>query len=194
MKIITAKELQDIDSSNYIHDSVVFIIEDDRYGVSIGKNNTILAGCVVHAASGYRENTLIGSNNYIGAGVTIQSDAIIGNNNILEGSNFVGHHDCVLSNSVLEAGATISPYSTVGSWATIGTLTPLIKDAKPFSKVFGNPAVSKGITSSKEFKESFSEIEMLEIKQYIKDGSEPISTYIISIIDEFYNQSRKKAL
>jgi len=31
-------------------------------------------------------------------------------------------------------------------------------------------------------------------KQYIKDGSEPISTYIISIIDEFYNQSRKKAL
>lgn len=196
MKIVSANSLQDssITKNNYIHESVVFITEDENFGISIGTNNTIMAGCVIFAGSSYRENTVIGNNNYIGPGTTIQSDALIGSNNNLEGSNFVSHHSCIMNHATIEAGATISPYSTVGSWSVLGTLTPLVKDAKPFSKVFGNPAVSKGINSSKVFKEHFSELEVLEIKQYLKDKIPPVSPYVVSILDEFENQSRKKAL
>jgi acyl-[acyl carrier protein]--UDP-N-acetylglucosamine O-acyltransferase len=182
---------------NYIHDSVVFVVEDDNtdyVGVSIGQNNVIMAGSVIFAGSSFRENTVIGNNNYIGTGTTIAADAFIGNNNTLEGSNFLNHHSCILNHATLEYGATITSYSTVGSWAIIGTLSPLVKDAKPFSKVFGNPAVSKGINASKNFKNHFSEVEALEIKQYIKDSTYPVSPYIVSILDEFENHSRKKAL
>lgn len=196
MKITRADSLANTDfyKNNYIHDSVVFISEDDEIRINIGTNNIILASSVIFSGSGYRDNTIIGNDNYIGPGTTIQADVLIGNNNTLEGSNFLGHHSCLLHNTTIEAGATISPYSTVGSWSVIGTLTPLVKDAKPFSKIFGNPAVSKGVNSSKSFKAHFSETEVLEIKQYINDKSNPVSAYIVSILDEFENQSRKKAL
>jgi acyl-[acyl carrier protein]--UDP-N-acetylglucosamine O-acyltransferase len=199
MKVIKATSIfnPDMHSKNYIHDSVVFVVEDDNanyIGINIGQNNTIMAGSVIFGASSYRENTIIGNDNYIGTGTTIAADAFIGNNNTLEGSNFLNHHSCILNHTTLEYGATITSYSTVGSWAIIGTLSPLVKDAKPFSKVFGNPAVSKGINTSKNFKNHFSEVETLEIKQYIKDSTYPVSPYIVSILDEFENYSRKKAL
>lgn len=194
MKIIKASEL-DFSATNYIHDSVVFVTEDsENLKLTIGQNNIIMAGSVIYSGSSYRENTVIGNNNFIGPGTTVKNDVFIGNNNVLEGLNFLGHHSCVLHNSTIESGATISSYSTVGSWAVIGTLTPLIKDAKPFSKVFGNPAISKGLNSSKEFKEHFSEVEVLEIKQYINDKTQPVSTYVVSLLDEFENHSRKKTL
>lgn len=190
MRIAKAAHLY-FDESNYIHDSVVFIFENE-YSIQLGKNNHIMPGSVIKAGTGYREATIIGDNNYIGPSCVIDSDSLIGNNNKIIGNSLIGVHASVLNNVLIEHSASISNYTTVGSFSSIGTLTPINKDVKPFSKVFGNPPSLRGVNMSKAIKEHFSESEITEIEDFIKRNKELSEAYLISIVDEFYNQSRKK--
>lgn len=181
-----------IDESNYIHDSCIFIETVKDSGIKIGKNNVIGPGCVIWLGTGYRNNTILGSDNYIGAGSTIKPDVILGNNNILDASVFLGLQSCIQDNAKLESFVSISEYSTIGSYSYIGTLTPVIKDVLPFSKVFGNPASLKGINTTKLMSETFSEHQLKEIRSFLSSDIEPEDIMLISIIDNYINQARKK--
>lgn len=194
MKILSKQEAVlrfSIDSSNYIHDSVIFIVEDEKYGLSIGKYNVICPGTVIYAGTGYRENTIIGNNNFIGPGCIIHNDALIGNYNVIDSSVSIGFHSSILHNTKIESNCNISNYTTVGSYSFIGTLSPIIKDIKPFSKVFGNPCSLRGFYIPQTIKTKYSPE---SIKSYVLENITPSDPYLISVIDEFKNQSRKKEL
>lgn len=195
MKILSKQEAVSrfsIDGSNYIHDSVIFIVEDEKYGISIGKYNVICPSVVIYTGTGYRENTIIGNNNVIGPSCVIHNDAFIGNYNTLDSSISVGFHSSILHNVKIESNCNISNYTTIGSHSFVGTLSPIIKDIKPFSKAFGNPCVLKGVYVSSKIKDA-SEIETQK-RDYVLKDKPPTDPYLISIIDEFKNQSRKKEL
>lgn len=187
-----ALEKYNIDSSNYIHESVLFIETDSNSGIRIGKNNIIAPGCVIWSGTEYRTNTLIGSNNYIGPNTVIKSDSILGSNNYIESNMYLGLHSCIQDYTKIESSVSISDYSTVGSFAYIGTLTPIIKDVMPFSKVFGNPATLKGFNSTKTVTDKFNSEQIKEIFEFIKNNKEFSDIFLISILDSFFNQSRKK--
>jgi len=195
MKVYSASEAIiefSIDSSNTIDPSVVFLVKEDKYGISLGKNNIILSSCVINCATGYRENTVIGSGNYIGPSTTINSDTLIGNNNTITGCCYLGFHSVIQNNVYIEYNAHIQNYSTVGSHSFIGTFSPIIKDVKPFSKVFGNPSKTRGVYRSSSYKSNFNNTQKDEIEKFVIEGTEPLDPYIISIIDEYRNFSRKK--
>jgi len=182
-----------IDSSNIIDASTIFIVKDEKYGISLGKNNIILSACVINCATGYRESTVIGNNNYIGPSTTINSDTLIGNNNTITGCCYLGFHSVIQNNVYIEYNAHIQNYSTVGSYSFIGTFSPIIKDVKPFCKVFGNPSKIRGTHRSSDFRKRFNETQRQEIEAFVKNDIEPTDPYLISIIDEYRNFSRKKA-
>jgi len=197
MKILKPEQAikeYNIHSSNYIHESVTFIVENDNFGLSIGTNNNILAGTVIYTGSGYREKTVLGSNNFIGSNSIINSDAFIGNNNHLIGSCYIGFHSCIQNNIYIDFSVSISNYCTIGSYCYIGTLTPIIKDIRPFTKAFGNPCQIKGAYLAHSIIKKYNIDTIEEIKKYVSKNEIPSDTYLISIIDEFKNQSRKKEL
>lgn len=182
----------DIDSSNYFHESVRVVISDSSYGFIVGKNNYFSAGCIIFTATGYRENTLIGSNNYFGPSTVIKNDVLIGDNNRVEMSSYIGNLSTILHHTVLEANCNICDQTTIGSYSQIGCLTPIFKDVKPFSKVYGNPPQLKNYSFSKELKKSFSQNQLQQIRDYVQKGITPEDISIVTKIDEFNNFSKKK--
>lgn len=195
MDILSAEEAKNkfkIDTSNYIHDSVIFVVPNKAYGFVIGTNNYIMPGAIIHTGTGYRENTVVGNNNFIGSGATISSDSLVCNSTRIENACYIGFHACIQNYSKLESSVTISNYNTVGSYSYVGSLSPVIKDVKPFSKVFGNPCGFKGFYDSQTIKEKYDSQIIKQIKEFVLKNKTPEDPYLISVIDEFKNQSRKK--
>jgi len=197
MEIISkssAIERFNIHPSNYIEDSVKFIITNPAYSLSLGENNTILGGSVIYTASGYREQTYIGSNNYFGPSCVISADALILNYCTLDSNIFVGKHVNILDYASIKSSCYLSDYSTIGMYSEIGALSPIISDIPPFAKVFGNPAKLAGINSSKRISNMFNKEQLEQLKKYFQNGSVISDIHINTIIDQYTNYSRKKQI
>ena len=193
--ILTSKEFiskYNVPESNTFEDSVRVVVTDERYGISFGEKNYFSAGCTLFTATGYRENTLIGSNNYFGPSTVIKNDVLIGNNNTFDSSSYIGNLSTILNNIKIESNSNICDLTTIGSYAHIGCLSPIIKDVKPFSKVYGNPALLKGNVSSKDVKNKFSDEQLKQIELYVKKEKIPEDVTLITFVDDFSNFSRKK--
>jgi acyl-[acyl carrier protein]--UDP-N-acetylglucosamine O-acyltransferase len=193
--ILTPKELilkYNVPKSNTFEDSVRVVVTDKRYGIIFGEDNYFSAGCTLFTATGYRENTLIGSNNYFGPSTVIKNDVLIGNNNTFDSSSYIGNLSTILNYIKIESNSNICDLTTIGSYAHIGCLSPIIKDVKPFSKVYGNPALLKGNVSSKDIKNKFSNEQLKQIALYVKEEQIPEDVTLITLVDDFSNFSRKK--
>lgn len=187
------KKKFNISSSNYVDDSLKAYLSDENYGISIGNNNHFSAGVVLFGGTGYRENTIIGSNNYIGPNTIIKNDTYIGNFNNIEGNSYLGNLSSILNYITIDANSNILDQVTIGSFSQIGCLTPVFKDVTPFSKIFGNPPKIRLFTFPKKVKEKFTVEQLEEIKNFVSTKKPLNDTYLQSIFDEFYNQSRKKS-
>jgi Acyl-[acyl carrier protein]--UDP-N-acetylglucosamine O-acyltransferase len=183
-----------IHSSNYIEDSVKFIITNPAYSLSLGENNIFLGGSVIYTASGYREQTYIGSNNYFGPSCVISADALILDYCTLDNNVFVGKHVNILEYASVKSSSYLSDYSTIGMYSEVGALSPVVSDIPPFAKVFGNPAKLAGINSSKRIVSMFSKDQVEQIKKYFQNGSVISDIHINTIIDQYKNYSRKKQI
>lgn len=193
--ILPSKEFifkYNVPESNVFEDSVRIVVTDERYGISFGENNYFSAGCTLFTATGYRENTLVGSNNYFGPSTVIKNDVLIGNNNTFDSSSYIGNLSTILNYVKIESNSNICDLTTIGSYAHIGCLSPIIKDVKPFSKVYGNPALLKGNVSSKDIKNKFSSEQLKQIALYVKEEQTPKDVALITLVDDFSNFSRKK--
>lgn len=183
-----------IHCSNYIDDSVKFIIPNADYSITIGRDNIFLSGTVIYSASGYREQTYIGSNNYFGPSCVISSDALILDSCILDGSTYIGKHVNILDCAHIKHSSYISDYSTIGMYSEIGALSPIVSDIPPFSKVFGNPSRLAGINSSKRVSALFTKEQIAQVKNYLQRNQTITDLQISTIIDQYKNYSRKKQI
>ena len=131
---------------------------------SIIKNKNGNFATLIHPTAVIGNNVEIGTGSIIGPLTQLSCDLILGQHVCL-GTHSNTAHDtkigdyaqisgsCEINgNAVLEEGvflgshATILPKAHVGAWAFVGAGSVVLRQVAPRTKVFGNPAVSIGVT------------------------------------------------
>lgn len=97
-------------------------------GVSIGQYCTISA------------DVQIGDFSLVFGYSNLGHDAIVGNNCSLGSYTFMGGYSQVANNATLHTRSTLLPHKKVGEGAVVGAGSIVIRNVKPGTTVFGNPA------------------------------------------------------
>lgn len=113
---------------------------------------------LIHKTARIYQNVKLGKGNFIGAYTVIGNDAVIGNYNMIQSYTVIGHdsrigdwnridtHVTCVGGIVIEdeanihSSAVINHEVTVGTGAHVGALSFVIRNVKPGTTVYGNPA------------------------------------------------------
>lgn len=107
-------------------------------GVYIGDNSEIGANCVV--VGGILSPTTIGNNVIIGNLCNIGHSVIIGDSVWMSVGSLVGGHTTIQTEATIAMGVKIRDNVEIGSEASIGMGSVVVKGVNPRHSVFGNPA------------------------------------------------------
>ncbi|MBD8348144.1 NeuD/PglB/VioB family sugar acetyltransferase [Dysgonomonas sp. HGC4] len=100
----------------------------------IGKGASIGQYCTISS------NVEIGDFSFIFSYTTLGHDVIVGENCTIEGYTFMGGYSQAADNATLHTRSTILPHKKVGEGSTVGAGSIVIRNVKPGTTVFGNPA------------------------------------------------------
>ena len=113
---------------------------------------------LIHKTARIYQNVKLGKGNFIGAYSVLGNDAVVGDFNMIQSYTVIGHdvrignwnrldtHVTCVGGIVIEDETTIHTSAvinhgiTVGSGAHVGALSFVIRNVKPRTTVFGNPA------------------------------------------------------
>ena len=113
---------------------------------------------LIHKTARIYQNVKLGKGNFIGAYSVLGNDAVVGDYNMIQSYTVIGHdvrignwnrldtHVTCVGGIVIEDETTIHTSAvinhgiTVGSGAHVGALSFVIRNVKPRTTVFGNPA------------------------------------------------------
>ena len=113
---------------------------------------------LIHKTARIYQNVKLGKGNFIGAYSVLGNDAVVGDFNMIQSYTVIGHdvrignwnrldtHVTCVGGIVIEDETTIHTSAvinhgiTVGSGAHVGALSFVIRNVKPCTTVFGNPA------------------------------------------------------
>lgn len=115
---------------------------EQRGLLSIGSNNVIREGCIMHA--GYFQGTRIGNDCYIMNQAYIAHDCQIRDAVTISSSVAIGGHAILLDGCNLGLGAVVHQRRVIGHNAMIGMGSVITKDVLPYSLTFGNPSKIRG--------------------------------------------------
>lgn len=107
-------------------------------GVSIGDNTEIGANTVI--AGGILAPTVIGNDVIIGNLCNIGHGALIDNGVWMSVGSLVGGHTTVHAGATIAMGVTIRDNLIIGSEASLGMGSVVVKNVEPKHSMFGNPA------------------------------------------------------
>lgn len=119
--------------------------EEHSGSLSIGSNNVIREGCIIHA--GYFQGTRIGNDCYIMNQAYIAHDCQISDAVTISSTVAIGGHAVLLDGCNLGLGAVVHQRRVIGKGAMIGMGSVITKDVPPYSLAFGNPSKIQGANS-----------------------------------------------
>lgn len=107
----------------------------------IGDRNTIREFVSMNKGTAFGGGvTSLGSNCLVMACAHIGHDCQIGDGVILGNNVLLGGHCRIEEYAILNGGAAVNPFTTIGAYSYIGGLTRIVQDAPPFMVTEGHPA------------------------------------------------------
>ena len=110
------------------------------YPYAYVKAREIGAGTFVVGVATISADVSIGDHVLCHPNVTLGHDVKVGDYAVLENEVFCGGCSEIGPGATLHTRATILPHNTIGANATVGACSCVIRNVKPGSTVFGNPA------------------------------------------------------
>jgi UDP-N-acetylglucosamine acyltransferase len=133
--------------------------------LEIGDENVFREYCTVHRAAGEGGKTRIGSSNMLMAYVHIAHNCVIGDQVIIANAVNIAGHVEVESFATIGGMTPVHQFVRIGAYSMVGGGSRLPQDVPPFIRVAGNPVEVCGINSIGLKRRSFSDEELLNIKQ-----------------------------
>jgi len=149
--------LSDSQSNSIGEDTNVWQFSVILAGATIGNNCNINCYVFIENEVMIGNNVTIKSGVQIWDGMVIEDDVFIGpnvtfTNDIQPRSKQYPEHylkTIIKKGASIGANATILPGITIGEYSLIGAGSVVTKDVEPFTMVYGNPAMIKGIVDEK---------------------------------------------
>ena len=149
--------LSDVQSNSIGEDTNVWQFSVILAGATIGNNCNINCYVFIENEVMIGNNVTIKSGVQIWDGMVIEDDVFIGpnvtfTNDIQPRSKQYPEHylkTIIKKGASIGANATILPGITIGEYSLIGAGSVVTKDVEPFTMVYGNPAMIKGIVDEK---------------------------------------------
>ena len=114
--------------------------------LNIGDNNTIREYVTINPGTAQGGGvTKIGNKNLLMIGAHIAHDCTIGNNVILANSVPIGGHAKIDDDVIIGGNSAVQQFTRVGKLSMIGGMCGVVKDILPYSLVFGNRSILKGV-------------------------------------------------
>ena len=121
---------------------------DEPTRVEIGDDNVFRECVTVHRGTAKdAEATSIGSHCYFMACSHVAHDCLLEDHVIFGNNVLIGGHVHVQSGVLVNGGAAMHPFTTVGRVAYVGGLTRIVQDVPPFMIVEGHPSRVRGINA-----------------------------------------------
>jgi len=112
----------------------------------IGERNLIREGVTINTGTEKGGGqTIVGDDNIIMANAHVAHDCVIGNRCIIANNVMLAGHVRVEDGVNLAGGAGVHHFATVGTYAYVGGLSRITRDAPPFTVVEGHPMRVRGV-------------------------------------------------
>jgi UDP-N-acetylglucosamine acyltransferase len=133
---------------NRIHEGCVLggPPQDKKYsgepvGLTIGDDNTIREHVTIHRGTpGGGAMTRIGHRNLFLVGSHVAHDCVVGDDVILSNNVLIAGHGHIEDRAILNGASAMHHFGTVGTFAYIGGLTRIVRDAPPYMVSEGHPS------------------------------------------------------
>ena len=132
----------------------------------IGDRNVFREQCTVHRGTELGGGkTIIGNENLFMVASHVAHDCNLEDRILLGNQTMLAGHVKIERGAVLSALIGIHHFVTIGRYSYVGAMTPVRRDVPPFMKFEGDPNAVRGVNEEGLKRNSFSEVEMTEIKQ-----------------------------
>lgn len=112
----------------------------------IGERNVIREGVTINTGTEVGGGfTRIGNDNILMANAHVAHDCVLGNRVILANNVMLAGHVRVHDGAILNGGAGVHHFTTIGSLAYVGGLSRITRDVPPFTIVEGHPSRVRGL-------------------------------------------------
>jgi UDP-N-acetylglucosamine acyltransferase len=112
----------------------------------IGDRNQIREGVTINAGTVQGGGaTLVGSDNLLMTGAHVAHDCRLGDRIVLANVVMLGGHVCVQDGAIMNGGAGVHHFATVGRLAYVGGLARVTSDIPPFTIVEGHPGRPRAV-------------------------------------------------
>ena len=119
---------------------------NEKTKIVIGNNNKIREYVTINpGTSGGGGITKIGNNCLFMVHSHIAHDCLIGNNVILANSVPIGGHAKIEDDVIIGGNSAVQQFTRIGKLSMIGGMCGVVKDVVPYSLVYGNRSILKGI-------------------------------------------------
>ena len=114
--------------------------------VEIGDRNTFREGVTINVGTvGGGGLTKLGDDNLVMANAHVAHDCIVGSGTILSNNVMLAGHTVVQDMAILNGGAAVHHFTTIGRLCYIGGLTPITQDIPPFLIAANQPLRYGGV-------------------------------------------------
>jgi len=135
----------------------------------VGARNMIREGVTINTGTEVGGGiTRVGDDNVLMANAHVAHDCIVGSHVIVANNVMLAGHVRVEDGAILNGGAGIHHFTTVGSYAYVGGLSRVTKDVPPFTIVEGHPARVRGVNVIGLKRARFSEPTIRAVKDAFK--------------------------
>ncbi len=111
------------------------------------------------------ELTRIGNNCMFMACSHVAHDCHVGSNVIMINNALIAGHVEIGDRAVLNGGAAINQFCSIGKWAYVGGLTRIVQDVPPFTIIEGHPARIRGVNIIGMQRGGFTEDQINKLKE-----------------------------
>jgi UDP-N-acetylglucosamine acyltransferase len=114
----------------------------------IGDRNILREGVTINTGTEIGGGiTRLGDANVLMANAHVAHDCILGNRVILANNVMLAGHVRVHDGAILNGGAGVHHFTTIGTYAYVGGLSRITRDVPPFTIVEGHPARERGLNT-----------------------------------------------